>query len=875
MDRCYVCRRLVALAASDADQDVPGRLRPGTPFAGYVIGETLGAGAMGIVYSARDEALGRRIALKVVRGRANGDGATQSEQARLLREAKAAAALTHPNVVVVHAVGASHGQMFIAMELVSGGTLREWLADRHRSVREIVALFLQAGEGLAAAHAAGVVHRDFKPDNVLVGTDGRPRVADFGVAQLAGDAVDSVPSSARRGLHARGLMATRASALVGTVPYMAPEQLRGSAADSRSDQFAFAVSLYECLYGERPFRRTDLTALGPDPAPRPPGVARGERVPAALRHALVRAMSSDASARFPDMRSFLRALEVSSQRAPMGRVAAWSVAVATVGLAAAVALHRSRTPQDAPTPPASALAPSTSALTDLPAPGSDVPAARAEYVAGIQALRDGSVVPGLNHLTRATELDGSMAAAHLRLAVYGRDVVLPVSAATSFAKAHELRSLLTARDQALLSALEPSFLSVPADPGETRRRLGELAARSPGDAELRYLVAEREPDPSRQMALLVATFEMDPGFALALWRRAALELSVSDVPSAVDTLHRCVAVSPSSTACLTVLTLVDEELGRCADMERDARALEKASPSARSHDLVARALFATGAPAPAVHDALERKWQAASSAERNGYRTVDETNLAVLSGDFETAERLELQAAADAERSTDEDDHKNAVVPLVALYGEMGRTRDAGRVADGYLRARAAWESIGRWSPVPQMLAAAMHAGLRTEAQRHELRAQWLRQWDAMDMLHSQSWVLGYATPASTRDEALEALAAAPQPLPRVPTNQFHREGFGDPGKVLLLAGRSAEALPLLRVAASSCSALAAPLDHTWANLNLGLALEAVGDASGACVAYQVVLDRWGSAKPRSVSAGRARARSGALGCRSGTAPGR
>jgi hypothetical protein len=135
--------------------------------------------------------------------------------------------------------------------------------------------------------------------------------------------------------------------------------------------------------------------------------------------------------------------------------------------------------------------------------------------------------------------------------------------------------------------------------------------------------------------------------------------------------------------------------------------------------------------------------------------------------------------------------------------------------------------------------------------------------------------VLGYATPAATRDEAVEALAAAPQPLPRAHTNQFHREGFGDPGKVLLLAGRAAESLALLRVAASSCSALAAPLDHTRANMNLGLALEAVGDTAGACAAYGVVLERWGAAKPRSVSGERSRGRHAALACENGRAQGR
>jgi serine/threonine-protein kinase len=886
LDACAECRRVATLPAEghgEGRADKPrALLREGERFAGYVIMKVLGAGAMGLVYAARDEELQRTVALKLVRPSMKEASEEAFARERLLREAKAAAGLAHPNVVVVYEVGTFDGQVFIAMELVESGSLVNWLAAAPRSAGEILEMFARAGEGLAAAHEAGIVHRDFKPDNVLVGRDGRPRVADFGVARQVSDpappnasANNSVTSNSGS-LFAGTVSLTQTGALVGTPAYMAPEQWPGGIADPRSDQFAFAVSLYECLYGERPFMRRYAPSVEREQRLPMRSTARGGRVPTHVRQALRRAMSTDPRERFADMRALVRALVEPPERSIARQVPAMLlVGLAGLVLAAVVSPLASRAPGALSSSGGAATAVSpTLKLTDLPIPSSDVAEAKGEYVAGIQALHDGSVVPGLAHLTRAVELDASMAAAHLRLAIYGRDVQLPVRASSSFARARELRSLLTPRDQALLAAMEPSFLAVPPDADETARRLAALAAESPADVELQYLVAVHERDPREQAELLGRVADVDPAFALALWLKAAMVLSLADYPTAVETLERCVSVSPSSTACLTVLSLVDEELGRCPEMERHARVLAKVSPSARSHDLVARALLANGASVAAVREALQRKWSAATDAERDGYRNVDETNLAILAGDFMAAERLERRAADEVERSADEDDHKNTIVPLVQLYGEMGRTQQAGRVADQYLRARAAWESIKGWAPVPLMLAAAVHAGIRTERERRAARDEWLRQWDTTDTpFRGQSWVMGYANPTTTPAEAREALDAAPQPLPRVHTNQFHREGFGDPGKVLLLAGRTADALPLLRVAASSCSALAAPLDHTWASLNLGLALEASGDGPGACAAYRVVLERWGAAKPRSVSADRARTRSAALGCAASPPP--
>ncbi len=213
----------------------------------YVVLEVVGEGAMGRVYAAYDPVLDRKVALKLLYPR----GDSPEARARQLREAKALARVAHPNLVAVHDAGVFGDSVFITMEFVDGQTLRAWL-DTRREPKEIVAVFAQAGLGLAAVHAAGLVHRDFKPDNVLVGHDRRVWVSDFGLAREVGEG-SAPPSNAE--VASASVVET---ALVGTPAYMAPEVLEGGRADARSDQFAFCVALFEALTDERPFEDNTL-----------------------------------------------------------------------------------------------------------------------------------------------------------------------------------------------------------------------------------------------------------------------------------------------------------------------------------------------------------------------------------------------------------------------------------------------------------------------------------------------------------------------------------------------------------------------------------------------------------------------------------------
>lgn len=306
LDECPDCSALVSTLAGGG----PGhRSSPPRKIGRHEILETLGRGAMGIVYLAFDPELQRRVALKLIR-----PDAAASSSDRLLREAQAMARLAHPNVAAVHEVGREGDDVYISMEYVAGRTLRELLQPGKRSGEAILGVLLQAAEGLAAIHAADLVHRDFKPENVIVGDDGRVRVTDLGLATSAAEAEVRADGRPR---------------LVGTPAYMAPEQLDGREATERSDQFALALTIYEALAGRRPFEGSTPEDLrraierGPSLDPLAGATAR-------LRRAVARALSPDPGRRFSSIQEFAGELRPS----PRSRR---SIAVASVAIGALAA----------------------------------------------------------------------------------------------------------------------------------------------------------------------------------------------------------------------------------------------------------------------------------------------------------------------------------------------------------------------------------------------------------------------------------------------------------------------------------------------------------------------------------------------------------
>ena len=311
----------------------------------YVVLRRLGAGGMGVVFAAYDPQLDRKIALKLLR---TGIGLGEREaNARLVREAQAIARLNHPNVVAVYDVGtAGSDELYLAMEFVEGDTLTHWLARWERPWPEIVAMFVEAGRGLAAAHAVGLLHRDFKPDNVLVGADGRVRVSDFGLARSAVTDDEQGPSPVAALSELRTPL-TGTGAIMGTPRYMAPEQLRGESVTAAADQFSFCVALYEALYGQHPLPGETAAEMekGARMAP-PPG---SSVVSPAIATVLARGLDPQPHRRFPSMQALLEQLVPPAPRPRPRRLAVVSASLALVaaGAAAAMVLQPSKDPDEA------------------------------------------------------------------------------------------------------------------------------------------------------------------------------------------------------------------------------------------------------------------------------------------------------------------------------------------------------------------------------------------------------------------------------------------------------------------------------------------------------------------------------------------------
>jgi eukaryotic-like serine/threonine-protein kinase len=371
----------------------PGQatLARGAAIGRYVVLGLVGRGGMGEVYAAYDPELDRKVAVKLLRVKpGNGVSLTEGRQ-RTLREAQAIARLSHPNVVVVYDVGTFRDQVFIAMEFVEGNTVTFWLQAQPRTWQEVLRVFRAAGRGLVAAHDKGLVHRDFKPDNVMVGRDGEVRVMDFGLARQMGEKPEPLTTS---GLTASGRLSlplsgqtpideddqldtivvngppsgpvtqpvsaevqaahsvmfevqlTRTGAMMGTPAYMAPEQFLGTPTDARTDQFSFCIALYEALYGERPFGGNTMFALTT-------AVVQGQvrdappnsKVPLWLRKVLLRGLRPQAQDRYPSMQELIEALGnnpgTARRRAALGGVGLLAAAALAFGLHQSLASHRS------------------------------------------------------------------------------------------------------------------------------------------------------------------------------------------------------------------------------------------------------------------------------------------------------------------------------------------------------------------------------------------------------------------------------------------------------------------------------------------------------------------------------------------------------
>ncbi len=416
IDLCESCR--VALSAA-VGKDGPAAWTLGR----YRIDDMLGAGGMGIVYRAWDPLLSREVAIKVVKSESD------ELRARLAREAKSLARLNHPNVCQVYDVGIDGAELWIAMELVRGTTMRAWLATKPERAA-VLGLLVETGRGLAAAHSAALVHRDVKPENVLVDRTGRAVVSDFGLARDTED------------------HATRTSSLAGTLAYMAPEQLEGAPANARTDQYAFAVMAHEALTGARPRPRHQASAA----------------LPARLRASIARALSEDPAARYASIDQLIATLAIDERsRARLAPFAAAAAAgLLLVGITGAALRARWSTAPDEP-------GPSVAATPVDAGVHAAIPVARAAAL----ITESIAIVTPVDAGVHAAPADAS-ARTRATVAAAPREVPAPASNDVG-AHLSALRRSITAGDgKACLAELaELDHLALPA---ESKATLGQVSA---------------------------------------------------------------------------------------------------------------------------------------------------------------------------------------------------------------------------------------------------------------------------------------------------------------------------------------------------------------------------------------------------------------
>ncbi len=848
----------------------------------------LGQGGMGVVYRAVDETLRRTVALKLLRD-TGGDAETRQ---RFLREARSAAAVTHPNVAIVHQVGEADGRPYIAMELVKGESLRARLGRGRLDVATARELAVQMARGLAAAHAEGIVHRDFKPENVMITPEGVVKLLDFGLAKLGVERVASGPTDVGPA-KSETLVTSNERRVMGTAEYMSPEQAVGKPLDVQSDVFSFGVVLYEMLSGTRPFQGLTtgdvLMAIVRDPAP-----ALRKQVPGvdgATEAVVTRCLAKAPAERFANGGEIVAALggatTGSTVRGVTGRRWARTVAVMAgmliaCALVAAVgvwgmARHEKKL---APAPASSASAPHKGiAITDYPPPKTNNPEAAAAYASGLQHLRDAEEIYASDDFGRAAKLDPAMAAADLRAVLYGAAADMH-GAREYYAAAMQHRAALDERDRLLLAVAEAALADPPLPNGELLQRVRAVVVRFPEDAEATLLLGDAlfDADVDAARAEARAAFsralELDPQFSMALRDIAVTYEEMAEPDRALELAGRCLQQTPSAGSCLRLRAQINVDRGRCDDVAADARRLAVIEPNGhRTYELLAAALAARNAPVQTVRDVLARRAAVEPDELRRRGAEIQATLwTATLVGDLETAETTARAWGDLNATSVVASDHAAQETYLFDVIEERGDVGRALHEAEAYERRSSGWTGVDDQSAYVRA-----HVAFLRRRERRVDEVTFRRTLDdvfrdhvSLGMSVQNVWMLTYLN-AATAVEAMEAVATMPDGACHHCNALFQGALLG---RLYLLAGKPDVALPFLRRGVASCAVLptsdtarAYPIWWMRDHEMLGEALEATGDKAGACQAYGVVLDRWKNAKPHSVTLDKARTRSKALGC--------
>ncbi len=848
----------------------------------YLVEARLGAGGMGEVLRVRDERLNRVVALKVLSAASIGNTAATS---RLIREAQATAALEHPNIVPIYDVGATdNGGAYLAMQLVKGESLRERLErDGTLTLEETRRIVGEIGAALSCAHKAGIVHRDIKPDNVMLREeDGRVIVLDFGLAKHVEADAD---------LHTL----TADGAIIGTPAYLSPEQARGHQVDGQTDQFALGVMTYEMLAGRIPWKGTTLTALLTSLiSDEPPPLTR--ELPPAVPDALRRALAKDPAARFPSVQAFVDALrsdesaaEVSafaktiasgdgekdavaqalantqaSTSAPKSRRTGAVLALVLGAVALAmVAWVATRTPDhDTATDGGSASDEGPPGLYSLAAPNPPAgcsDAAAETFRRGLGRLRFGNWGEACDAFEEAAEVDPGCATAQLHLAncAAGANLIDDKGRTAMIEAGHE-QSKLTEREQALYDALELLLLHTPPDRAGYARALSALPTRFPNDAELLVYAADQGEAPNEQrIAWAERALEIDAEYsdAYQILARAKTDAGLRD--EAHEVLARCRENVRLSSDCIgQELTMLRDE-GRCDEGLTLVNALRLLNPDHHNAtSLLARLLASVGRPESTVRRTLTELDRFDESPG-----LIRDRVLLALGADAYYG-HLDAVVAGPAQLEDADDDLANIVAYLaVEALVELGRDDEAARLAAETVEHWPA--ELGRVRTFPGLVLAERRALMRA---RPALDAETYAALSARrDTLEDDAPAVGPAnlwaarTAWSVTDEASarEALAELGETPPAA--GEPGTVGLG--GHVLALAGRTEEAIGRLRILARGCMSLVQPFLTLRALVWLGDAYEAAGNHDEACAAYREVVSLWGENAPEARTTRQARER--------------